>query len=83
MNNILKTFEIFLSIPVSIIRRGIVQILHVETNGKNVEKGLNVVSDDRGTTVSVVNNYKMYNLLTSVMYKKRLYEKNNTGKIYN
>ena len=69
--------------PVSIIRRGIVQILHVETNGKNVEKGLNVVSDDRGTTVSVVNNYKMYNLLTSVMYKKRLYEKNNTGKIYN
>lgn len=83
MNNILKTFEIFLSLPVSIIRKGIVQILHVETSGKNVEKGLNVVSDKNGATISVVNNYKMYNLLTSVMYKKRIYEKNNAGKIYN
>ena len=83
MNNILKTFEMFLSLPISLIRRGIVQILHVETDSKNVEKGLNVTTDKNVTNINVVNNYKMYSLLTSVMYKKRMYEKNNTGKIYN
>ena len=83
MNNILKTFEMFLSLPISLIRRGIVQILHVETNNKEVEKGLNVTADENVTNINVVNNYKMYSLLTIVMYKKRMYEKNNTGKIYN
>jgi len=84
MNNILKTFEIFLSLPISLIRRGIVQVLHVETESKNVEKAINVTTDENGATnINVVNNYKMYSLLTSVMYKKQMYEKNNAGKIYN
>ncbi len=81
MNNVLKTFEIFLSIPLSVIRKGIVQILHVETADNETEKALNVVSNDEVTTINVVNNYKMYSLLSSVMYKKQLYEKNNAGKI--
>lgn len=83
MNNILKTFEIFLSLPISLIRRGIVQILHVETESKDVEKALNVTTDENGTNINVVNNYKMYTLLSTVMYKKQMYEKNNAGKIYN
>lgn len=83
MNNILKTFEIFLSMPLSVIRKGLVQILHVDTGNKNVEKSLNVVSDNDVTSINVVNNYKMYSLLTSVMYKRRMYEQNNSGKIYN
>ena len=82
MNNVLKTFEIFLSIPLSVIRKGIVQILHVETADNETEKALNVCSNDEVTTINVVNNYKMYSLLSSVMYKKQLYEKNNAGKIY-
>ena len=81
MNNVLKTFEIFLSIPLSVIRKGIVQILHVETEQDTAEKALNVVTDDNITSINVVNNYKMYSLLTSVMYKRKLYEKNNAGKI--
>ena len=81
MNNVLKTFEIFLSIPLSVIRKGIVQILHVETADNETEKALNVYSNDEVTTINVVNNYKMYSLLTRVMYKKQLYEKNNAGKI--
>ena len=81
MNNVHKTFEIFLSIPLSVIRKGIVQILHVETDDNETEKALNVISDDDITTINVINNHKMYSLLTSVMYKKQLYEKNNAGKI--
>ena len=81
MNNVLKTFEIFLSIPLSVIRKGIVQILHVETEQDAAEKALNVVTDDNITSINVVNNYKMYSLLTSVMYKRKLYEKDNAGKI--
>ncbi len=83
MNNILKTFEIFLSLPLSILRKGVVQILHIETDAGKSEKALNVIADDNVTRINVVNNYKMYNLLTSVMYKRQMYEKNNTGKIYN
>ena len=81
MNNVLKTFEIFLSIPLSVIRKGIVQILHVETEQDVAEKALNVVTDDNITSINVVNNYKMYSLLTSVIYKRKLYEKDNAGKI--
>ena len=81
MNNVLKTFEIFLSIPLSVIRKGIVQILHVETENNETEKGLNVITDDNITSINVINNHKMYSLLTSVMYKKQMYEKNNAGKI--
>lgn len=83
MNNVLKTFEIFLSIPLSVIRKGIVQILHVETENNATEKALNVITDNDVTSINVVNNYKMYSLLTSVMYKKQMYEKNNTSKICN
>ena len=83
MNNILKTFEMFLSLPVSIIRKRVIQILHVETDAKNVEKSLSVVKDKDGLSINVVNNYKMYNLLSSVMYKRQMYEKNNPRKVYN
>ena len=57
--------------------------MHVETGATNVEKSLNVVRDKDGVSINVVNNYKMYNLLTSVMYKRQMYEKDNTRKVYN
>lgn len=83
MNNILKTFEIFLSLPLSIIRKSIVQILHVETGDPKVGKSMTVEAAKDSVNINVVNNYKMYSLLTSVMYKKRMYEENNAGKICN
>ena len=66
----------------SIIRKGVIQILHVETDAKNVEKSLSVIKDKDGLSINVVNNYKMYNLLSSVMYKRQMYEKNNARKVY-
>ena len=81
MNNVLKTFEMFLSLPLSIIRKGLVQVMHVETEGSDVEKSLSVITENDVTSINVVNNYKMYSLLTSVMYKRQMYEKNNAGKI--
>ena len=82
MNNVLKTFEMFLSLPLSIIRKGLVQVMHVETEGSDVGKSLSVITENDVTSINVVNNYKMYSLLTSVMYKRQMYEKNNAGKIY-
>ncbi|MBQ2871505.1 hypothetical protein IJE86_07380 [bacterium] len=82
MNNVLKTFEMFLSLPLSIIRKGLVQVMHVETEGNTIEKSLSVITQNDVTSINVVNNYKMYNLLTSVMYKRQMYEKNNAGKIH-
>ena len=82
MNNVLKTFEMFLSLPLSILRKGLVQVMHVETEGSDIEKSLSVITENDVTSINVVNNYKMYSLLTSVMYKRQMYEKNNAGKIY-
>ena len=82
--DILKTFEIFLSLPLSIFRRKNIQIMHLETANKKISKSMDVkINDDSSTTINVVNNYKMYSLLSTVMYKKKLNAENNTRKVHN
>ena len=82
--DILKTFEIFLSLPLSIFRRKNIQIMHLETANKKIPKSMDVkINDDSSTTINVVNNYKMYTLLSTVMYKKKLNAENYTSKVHN
>ena len=82
--DILKTFEIFLSLPLSIFRRKNIQIMHLETANKKIPKSMEVqINEDSSTTINVVNNYKMYSLLSTVMYKKKLNAENNTRKVHN
>ncbi len=81
--DIMKTFEIFLSLPKSIINGELVNILHLDSND-NFFKTKNFISVDKinnTTQITVLNNKKVYNLLTTVMYKrKKLYE-NKTSQI--
>lgn len=79
--NILKTFEMFLALPLSIIRKRIIRIMHVEDGLTTAEKAVNVETKEDVLTVNVVNNPRMYNLLSSVMYKRRKYEKIYSGRI--
>lgn len=69
--NIFKTFEIFLREPLSILREGFIQIMNVQSGGLG-ERALNIDFVDKKAQITVVNSDKMYNLLQTVMYKKKL-----------
>ena len=71
--DIRKTFEIFLREPLSILKVGLFQIVHLETNIFN-QKAVNVDFWDDKTQITVVNNEKMYNLFQTVLFKRRLKE---------
>ncbi len=80
--DILKTFELFLSAPMSIIHKRNIKIVHVETNifAHNMPVEIDL---DEDLQLTVYNNKKVYNLLSSVIYKKRLKDENNKSKVYN
>ncbi len=82
--DILKTFEIFLAAPISIIHKRNIKIMHIETNifAKNLPIDLNFEEND-DIQLTVYNNQKVYKLLSGVIYKKRLRDENNKSKIHN
>lgn len=69
--NIFKTFEIFLREPLSILKERIIQIVNVNSN-LVTQSSINVEMLERKTQITVVNSEKMYNLLQTVLYKKKL-----------
>ena len=71
--DIRKTFEIFLREPLSILKVGLFQIVHLESNIFS-GKAVNVDFMDDKTQVTVVNNERMYNLFQTVLFKRRLKE---------
>ncbi len=80
--NILKTFEIFLSAPISIIQKRDIKIMHVETNIFANQMPIDV-NFDEDIQLTVYNNKKVYKLLSSVMYKRKQRDENNKSQIHN
>ncbi len=82
--NIFKTFEIFFSEPLSIIRNRVIQILHVETNIFAKKVPLSVDFSEKSAQITVYNNEKVYNLLRTVIQKRKQRERNgDKSRIYN
>ncbi len=71
--DIRKSFEIFLREPLSILKVGLFQIVHLESNIFK-EKSVNIDFVDDKTQITVVNNERMYNLFQTVLIKRRLKE---------
>ncbi len=71
--DIRKSFEIFLKEPLSILKVGLFQIVHLESNIFK-EKSINIDFVYNKTQVTVVNNERMYNLFQTVLFKRRLKE---------
>ena len=70
--NIFKTFETFLMEPLSILRDNFIQIVSVQTGNIFENKPSVDVSMMKGKTqLTVVNNEKLYNLLSMVTMKAR------------
>ncbi len=70
--NIFQTFELFLSQPLSIIRDRIIRICHVEVDGVNVSNKVQFNLSNESAQINVYNSPKVYNLLSSVLYKKKM-----------
>ena len=85
--NIFKSFELFMSQPLSIIRDRIIQICHVEASGIEVNNKVQFNLSNESAQINVYNSPNVYNLLTSVLYKRKMLSKENDisqkSKIYN
>lgn len=74
--NIFKTFETFLKEPLSILKDNFIQIVSVQTGNIFANKPTVDVSMMKGKTqITVVNNEKLYNLLSLVTMKAKNREK--------
>ena len=75
--NIFKTFEIFLREPLSVLKYNWVQIVSLKTGNLFENKSSCDVSlTKNGAQITVINNEKLYNLLSLVTYKAKNKEKN-------
>ena len=75
--NIYKTFDEFFALPISIIRQRIIQVLHVETNIFENATNISVENFDSTTQITVVGSKKVYNLLSSVIQKRKMMQNDN------
>lgn len=72
-NLILESFDNFIAQPLGILRNKIIQIANLKSDFVST-KSVNVELFEDTVQVNVVNNEKVYNLLSAVVYKKRLNE---------
>lgn len=71
MNAILKSFEIFVMEPISILRQAIIQVVGIQTDNPYL-KGIEVEKVGEKIQLNVINSEKAYNLLATVVYKRNL-----------
>lgn len=68
--NIFKSFEIFLREPLSLLKERFIQIVNINSALAS-EASVSVDLLDIKAQITVINNEKMYNLLQTVLYKKK------------
>lgn len=74
--NIFKTFEIFLREPLSVLKNNWIQIVSLQTGNFFENKpSCDVTLTKSGAQITVINNPKLYNLLSLVTYKAKNNEK--------
>lgn len=79
--NIIKSFEIFLREPLSILKDNFIQIVSVQTpNIFAAKPSIDVTMLDNKAQITVVNNEKVYNLLSMVTLRTQ--KKEQERKIY-
>jgi predicted transcriptional regulator len=69
--NILETFELFLKRPISILKNGLVSIVHIKAENMFSKKAINVDLMKNKAQITVINNEKVYNLLKMATYRAK------------
>lgn len=75
MINIFKTFEFFLREPLSIFKSGLIHIVNVQDNIFTNKTSINVDFIKDKAQITVVNNEKVYSLLSMVSKRAKQKEK--------
>lgn len=79
--NIFKTFETYLKEPLSILRDNFIQIVGIQTgNIFENQSSLDVNISDKKAQITVINNEKLYNLLSLVTHKANVKAAQQEGK---
>ena len=80
--NIFKTFETFLKEPLSILKDNFIQIVSLQTGNIFENKpSVDVISTKDKTQITVVNNEKLYNLLSLVTLRQQQKKQKETQEI--
>lgn len=66
---IFETFELFLRKPISILKHGLISLVHIRAENMFAKKSIHVDLMKRKAQITVVNNEKVYNLLKTVTYR--------------
>lgn len=80
--NILKSFDLFWSLPEKLFGKKFFRVFHVETAAGG-EGSIHAEIEDDEVTLNVYNSPKTYSLLASVLYKKKMLNENKVSKIHN
>lgn len=67
--NIFQTFELFLKKPLSILKHGLISIVHLRVDSANTKTAINADFVNKKAQITVINNEKVYNLLKMVSYR--------------
>ena len=70
-NKIMDSFEEFIALPLSILKNRIIQITGFKSDFVS-SKSINVELSDNTIHINCINSEGAYNLLTSVIYKRKL-----------
>jgi len=73
-NKIMDSFEEFLALPLSILKQRIIQITGYRSDFIT-RKSIDVELDDNAIRINWINSESAYNLLSSVIYKKKILKK--------
>ena len=70
-NKIMDSFEEFIALPLSILKNRIIQITGFKSDFMET-KSIDIELTDDAIHINCVNNESAYNLLSSVIYKRKL-----------
>ncbi len=79
--NIFKSFELFWSLPQKLFSNKVFKVTHIEAPSS--EASIQADVSDKSICLNVYNSPKVYNLLSGMLYKKKMLNENKNSKIYN
>ena len=79
-NKIMDSFEEFIALPLSILKNRFIQITGFKSDFVS-SKSIDIELDDDTIHINCVNSEGAYNLLSSVIHKRKMYKKNNLNRV--
>lgn len=73
-NKILDSIEEFMALPLSILKNRIIQITGYKSDVMT-NKAINIELTDETIQINCINSEGAYNILSSVIYKRKMYQK--------